>query len=443
MKDEMISNNAITTIGVTNWRGLGKKFGIKARDRSGHMYIVGKTGTGKSTLNANLIIADIEHGHGLALIDPHGDLAETVLQYIPDERREDVIYFNAADLEFPIAFNPLDHARPDQKHLVVSGLLSVFKKLWPDFWGPRLEHILRHALLTLQEYPGSTLLLLPRLLTDAEFRKGIVTCLTQHEVRDFWMGEFEKYSAKFRSEAVSPILNKVGQFLTSLPLRNIVGQKQNTFRLRNVMDEGEILIVNLSKGRIGEDNCALLGSMLVTETYLAALGRADVPEENRRQFYLYVDEFHTFLTLSFVDILSEARKYGLSLILTHQYISQLDERVRDAVLGNVGTIVSFRVGAEDATYLAKEFYPIFNASDLCGLPNYEMYLKLLIDGVSSAPFSAMTIPLSKEATVNALAVINESRQRYGKLRKAVEQSIVAQYRTELQSNKNPAQWRLL
>ncbi|GAI25868.1 unnamed protein product, partial [marine sediment metagenome] len=275
----------------------------------------------------------IKEKNGLALIDPHGDLAKDILDFIPKRRIKDVIYFNPADLDYPIAFNPLDKVHPDYHFLVASGLISVFKKIWSEFWGPRLEHILRNSLLTLLEYPKSTLLDIPKLLTDKEFRKEVLEGITNQQVREFWFSEFEKYSAWLRSEAISPILNKVGQFLTSLPIRNIVGQKENTFDLRKVMDEGKILIVNLAKGKIGEENCSLLGAIVVTKIWLAGLSRADLPEEKRRPFYLYVDEIHNFLTLSFADILSEARKYGLNLIFAHQYVEQLDEKIRAAIFG--------------------------------------------------------------------------------------------------------------
>ena len=263
--------SAVTPFAITNYRASRQAFGIKQKDRRGHMYIIGKTGTGKSTLLANMIISDIREGRGVALIDPHGDLAERVLDFVPNERINDVIYFNPGDLEYPIAFNPLEKCSPYSQHLVTSGLISVFKKIWPDFWGPRLEHILRHSIFTLLEYPGATLLDLPRLLTNKDFRYMVLKQVTNQQVREFWFSEFEKYSAWLRSEAISPILNKVGQFLTSPPLRNIVGQPKNTFNLREVMDSGKILIVNLSKGKIGEDNCALLGAMLVTKIQLAAL----------------------------------------------------------------------------------------------------------------------------------------------------------------------------
>jgi len=383
MQNQNNTNSPITPIAVTNYRDIRKRFGIKEKNRRGHLYIIGKTGTGKSTLVENMAISDIGGGNGLALIDPHGDLSENVLSFMPRRRAKDVIYFNPGDVEYPVPFNPLESGHPDQHHLVSSGLISIFRKIWPEFWGPRLEHILRHSILTLLEYQNGTILDIPKLLTDKEFREEVIRKVNNQQVRNFWFSEFEKYSAWLRSEAISPILNKVGQFLASVPLRNIVGQKENTFNLRKVMDEGKILVVNLAKGRIGEDNCSLLGSMMMTKIWLAALSRADTPETKRKPFYLYVDEFHNFMTLSFADILSEARKYGLHLALAHQYIEQLDEKIKGAIFGNVGTIISFRVGIDDAKQLAGEFYPVFNENDLINLPNYHIYLKLMIDGTTS------------------------------------------------------------
>lgn len=404
--------DAITSFAVTNYRDIRKVFGIKQKNRRGHMYVIGKTGTGKSTLLSNMIISDIQDGRGVALIDPHGDLAEKILDYVPKERIEDVIYFDPADLEHPIAFNPLECASPYSRHLVCSGLISIFKKIWPEFWGPRLEHILRHSIFTLLEYPGATLLDLPRLLTNKDFRSLVLKTLTSQQIREFWLCEFDKYSAWLRSEAISPILNKVGQFLTSEPLRNIVGQKKNAFDIRQVMDDGKILIANLAKGKIGEDNCALLGAMLVTQIQLAALSRADLPENERKFFYFYVDEVHNFFTVAFADILSEIRKYGLSLVLAHQYMEQLDFKMRAAILGNVGTLISFRVGAEDAKYLAREFYPVFGESDLVNLPNHNIYLKLMIDGKTSQPFSARTLPSAILKESFRSQIIEQSRKKY-------------------------------
>ena len=416
--------NPITPFAMTNYRDIRKRFGIKEKNRRGHIYIIGKTGTGKSTLIENMVTSDIREGNGLALIDPHGDLAEDVLSSVPRGRMKDIIYFNPADIEYPIAFNPLESTHPDHRHLVASGLISVFKKIWSEFWGPRLEHILRYSILTLLEHPGNTLLDIPRLLTDKEFRSGIVGKVTNQQVREFWLFEFEKYSAWLRSQAISPILNKVGQFLASVPLRNIVGQKENTFDLRKAMDEGKVLIVNLAKGKIGEENCSLLGAMMVTRIWLAALSRADLPEIERKPFYLYVDEIHNFLTLSFADILSEARKYGLNLTLAHQYIEQVDEKIRGAIFGNVGTIISFRVGIEDARYLAGEFYPVFSESDLVNLPNHHVYLKLMIDGATSQPFSAVTLAPPERKDSCKAEIIRLSTQRYSRPRKEVEREFL-------------------
>lgn len=388
------------------------------------MYILGKTGTGKSTLIQNMAASDIRRGHGLALIDPHGDLIETVLAVIPKKRLKDVIYFNPADLEHPIAFNPLEDVEPDKRHLVVSGLLSVFKKMWPEFWGPRMEHILRNTIFTLLEQPGSTLLDIPPLLTDKIFRERVTSRLSNQVVRRFWLQEFDKCSAWLRSEATAPVLNKIGQFLATPLIRNIVGQSKSAFNLRQIIDEGKILVVDLAKGRIGDDNCSLLGSLLVTKLQLAALSRVDTREEKRRPFHLYVDEIHSFLTLSFTDILSEARKYKLYLVMSHQYLDQLDEKMRAAVFGNVGTLISFRVGAIDAKYLAAEFYPTFDETDLVNIPNHHIYLKMMIDGHTSRAFSAMTMPPRKADFSYRKTIITSSREKYGTPRDAVERKMM-------------------
>ena len=416
-------NNRVTPFAVTDYRDIRKLFGIKQKNRRGHMYIIGKTGTGKSSLIENMAISDIKNGYGLALIDPHGDITEDILDFVPKRRIKDVIYFNPGDLDYPIAFNPLEKVPKDFHHLVASGIISTFKKIWSEFWGPRLEHILRHALLSLLEYPNSTLLDLPKLLTDKDFRKNVINYITHPQVREFWLSEFDKYSVWVRSEAISPILNKIGQFLISIPLRNIVGQRENTFNLRQAMDEGKILIVNLAKGKIGEDNCSLLGALIATKIQLSALSRIDLPEDKRKPFYLYVDEIHSFITLSFADILSEARKYGLNLILAHQYIEQLDERIRAAIFGNIGTLISFRIGAEDAKYLAQEFSPVFDETDLINLPNFHIYLKLMIDGVTSQPFSASTLPHVERNKSYKNKIIDFSRNRYTKPRSSVEREM--------------------
>jgi Type IV secretion-system coupling protein DNA-binding domain len=387
----------ITCLGETNFRHHRRRFGIKRADRRHHLYLIGKTGTGKSTFIANLAHQDIANGEGLALLDPHGDLVEelarSVLEGKNDARRSDLIYFNATDAASDLAFNPLEITPSTSKPLVASGLIAVFKKIWPDSWGPRLEYILRNVLLALLDLPGSTLLDVPRLLDDAEFRSYVVGNVQNSAVRHFWLREYQKYPANFRAEAISPIQNKIGEFLVNPLLRRIVGQPKSSFDLRQVMDQGKILLVNLAKGKIGEDTAALLGAMLLTKFSLAALSRADVPEADRRDFYLYIDEFPAFTTTSFATMLSEMRKYRLNLVLAHQYMAQVDESVQDAILGNAGTVISFRTGLTDALVLEKEFYPEFTAHDMVNLPNYHIYLKLMIDGVVSKAFSAGTLPI--------------------------------------------------
>ena len=419
-------NGEVTLFGETTFRNQNQKFGIKVDDRRRHMYVIGKSGMGKSTLLENMIIQDINKGRGLAVVDPHGDLAEKIIRYIPDRRVEEVVYFNPADAEYPIAFNVVEQVEPHLRHLVASGLIGVFQKLWADSWGPRLEYILRNAILAVLDYPDSTLLAITRMLSDKNFRKRVVEKIQDPVVKAFWVNEFSSYNDKFASEAVAPIQNKVGQFLSSSLIRNIVGQIRSSIDLRKIMDEGKILIMNLSKGRIGEDNSALLGSMMITKLQLAAMSRVDTPEEERRDFYLYVDEFQNFATDSFANILSEARKYHLSLVLAHQYIEQLTDSVRAAVFGNVGTLVVFRVGATDAEFLAKEFLPLFNEEDLVNIPKFNFYIKLMIDGLTSDPFSARTLPpLSQnEQTNNAERVIDYTRSHYASRRDVVEEEIM-------------------
>lgn len=367
-------------------------FGIRRRDRRAHTYILGKTGTGKSTLLETLIRQDLSRGHGLALLDPHGDLVEKVLSQVPAERRDDLIYFDVTDAGVPLGFNPLESVAAQYRPLAASGLLSVFQHIWADSWGPRLEHILRNVLLTLLEQPEATLADIPRLLDDAAFRKQAVGKVTNEQVRDFWLKEFAGYPARLRAEAIAPLQNKVGAFLSNPIIHRIVTQQRSAFRLRRMMDERKILLVNLAKGKIGADTTTLLGALLVSRMGLAALSRADQPEEERRDFYLYLDEFHNFTTLSLASMLSELRKYRLNLILAHQYLAQLDERLLAAILGNAGTIISFRIGPQDAETIAREFAPEFSATDLVNLPNYHIYLKLMIGGHVSSPFSAVTLP---------------------------------------------------
>ena len=413
-----------THFAKTNFRGQEHVFGIKKDDRRRHMYVVGKTGMGKTTLLENMVISDIRSGNGVAVVDPHGDFSEKILNFVPSSRINDVIYFNPADIDYPIAFNVMEQVDPKYKHLVSSGLIGVFKKIWADSWGPRLEYLLRNVILALLEYPGSTLLGVPRMLVDKEYRKKVVNKITDPVVKAFWVDEFTKYSNQFTVEAISPIQNKVGQFLSSSLVRNIISQTHSSINMKEIMDNKKILIMNLAKGRIGEDYSALLGAMLITKIQLAAMGRVDIPEEERKDFYLYVDEFQNFATESFADILSEARKYRLDLIIAHQYISQLEEPVSDAVFGNVGTIITFRVGATDAEFLEKEFEPVFMMNDLVNLAKYDIYLKLMIDGVSGDAFSATSLsPIVVTEKSSAEKIIKVSRERYSSKREVVEEKI--------------------
>jgi len=408
----------------TNFRNQLRRFGIKTDDRRRHMYIVGKTGMGKSTMMENMVLDDIYTGHGIGLVDPHGDFAEKIIDFIPAKRINDVVYVNPSDLDFPIGFNILEVHNDEQKHLVVAGLMGIFKKIWPDVWSARMEYILNNTLLALIEYPGSTLLGINRLLADKKYRRKVVAKVTDPVIKTFWNVEFASYTEKYAQEAVAPIQNKIGQFLSANVIRNMVAQVKSTIDIRKLMDEGKIIIMNLSKGRIGEDNSRLLGGMLITKIQLAAMERVDTPEAQRRDFFLYVDEFQNFATPSFANILSEARKYRLSLIMAHQYIAQLDEIVANAVFGNVGTIISFRVGGADSEVLAKEFSPVFMEEDLVNIPKFHIFLKLMIDGVSSQPFSAMTLPPLVERTDSGEKVIRVSRERYGRPRASIEEKIM-------------------
>jgi hypothetical protein len=390
--DEPRRENRLTFIAQTNFRNKHVPFGIKRADRRAHVYMVGKTGTGKSTLLETLIRQDIQAGEGVALLDPHGDLVERVLAHVPERRQHDLIYFNVPDSSLPLGFNPLESVPPARRPLAAAGMMEVFKKLWPEFWGPRLEHILRNALLALLDLPQATLADVLRLLDDAAFRRRVAELALNPQVRNFWLREYEAYPARFRAEAIAPVQNKVGAFLSDPILYRIITQPRSAFDLRRLMDNGKILLVNLAKGKIGENSAALLGAMLVSRVGLAALSRTDLQETERRDFFLYLDEFQNFTTLSLVTMLSELRKYRVNLILAHQYLSQLDQQVRDAILGNAGTIISFRLGMQDAEILAKEFYPEFTPLDFMRLPNYNIYLKLVVDGVVSSPFSAETWP---------------------------------------------------
>ncbi|MBU0999755.1 type IV secretion system DNA-binding domain-containing protein [Patescibacteria group bacterium] len=415
----------IESLGETTFREKRRAFGIKTKDRRHHIYIIGKTGTGKSTLIKNMVIQDMRLNHGVALIDPHGDLVEDLLNFIPKTRTNEVVYFNPADNEHPVAINILEAKGDEEKQLVASSLISVFRHLWKEFWGPRLEHILYNCVLALMDTPGQTLLGVYRMLVDNTFRKAIVANIKDPIVKMFWVEDYENYDPRFRKEIISPVQNKVGQLLTSPQMRNIVGQSKSSVDFGFVMDQKRILLANLSKGKVGEDKSNLLGSAIITKMYLSALERQNLPEEIRKDFYLYIDEFQNFSTDIFPSILSEARKYRLNLNLAHQYLYQLPESIKHAVFGNVGTIISFRVGNYDAKELAEEMKPVFTSEDLENLDSHHIALRLLIDGKMSRAFSAITMPPLKPKGHEAErdTVLRISRERYATPRDIVEEKL--------------------
>ncbi len=429
--------SSINFFAKTDFRGEGKVFGIKKEDRRLHVYIIGKTGMGKTTLLLNMILNDVYGNEGVCFIDPHGDAVEALLDYIPSYRINDVVYFNPADIDYPIALNILESVEPARRHLAVSGLISIFKKLYAEYWQHRQEHILRNTILalldeekTLFDYNKSkTLLDIYRMLSDYRFRNKIIGEIKDPMVKSFWKNEFPKYLYQFKGEALAPIQNKLGAFLSVPLVRNIVGQAENKVDFRELMDKQKILLVNLSKGRIGEDNSSFLGSLVITKLQLAAISRIDLIEDDRKDFYLFVDEFQNFIaTETFDSILSEARKYRLCLALAHQYMGQLDEKLRKAIFGNVGTIITFPVGAENGESLEKEFYPAFNCEDMIKHDKHHIYLKLAINGRASQPFSAETLPpfYNFKFQGNKEKIIALSRAQYANERKRVKKEIEKQ-----------------
>ena len=410
----------ISLLGVTNFRGSNTVFGMLRQDRGRHVYILGQTGTGKSGALELLTLSDIYYNQGFAVIDPHGDYAQHILNFIPQRRLEDVVYFNPADTAYPIGFNPLEISDPSLKGHISSELVGVLKRLFADSWGPRLEYILRYSLLALLDYPNSTMLDITRLLTDKKFRANVITYIDDPVVKNFWVTEFASWNDKFASEAVAPVLNKVGAFTANPMIRNIIGQPKSTFNIRKIMDEGKILVVNLSRGLMGEDNAGILGAMMVTKIQLAAMGRQDMPMEERRPFYLYVDEFQNFATDSFATILSEARKYGLNLTVANQYISQMSEPVRNAVFGNVGTIVCFRISPDDAPFLTKYFEPQFEPIDLIQQHSRFFVTTMMIGDEKAPSFSAKTLNLPSPSEDLTSRIVALSRERYTQERSVVE-----------------------
>ncbi|MGH7156631.1 MAG: type IV secretory system conjugative DNA transfer family protein [Candidatus Saccharimonadales bacterium] len=413
----------ISLLGVTNFRGTNTVFGFYRADRGRHVYILGQTGTGKSGALELLTLSDIYYDQGFAVIDPHGDYAQHILSFIPEHRLDDVVYFNPVDTSYPIGFNPLEINDPSLKGHISSELVGVLKRLFSESWGPRLEYILRYSLLALLDLPNSTMLDITRLLTDKKFRTHVITYIDDPVVKNFWVTEFASWNDKFAAEAVAPVLNKVGAFTANPMIRNIIGQPKSTFNIRKIMDEGKILVVNLSRGLMGEDNAGILGAMMVTKIQLAAMGRADMPMEERRPFYLYVDEFQNFATDSFATILSEARKYGLNLTVANQYISQMSEEVRSAVFGNVGTIVCFRISPDDAPFLQKYFEPQFEAPDLIQQHSRFFVTTMMINDEKAPAFSAKTLNLPTPRDDLADRIVALSRERYTQEREAVEKLV--------------------
>lgn len=418
-------HDGTVVLGKTNFRGSSNVFGIKDIDRRRHFYIIGKTGMGKSTLLENMIYSDIQAGHGVGVIDPHGDLADRVLNFVPTSRINDVMLIDPSDKEYAVAFNMLDTQDPSHNGIVASGLIGIFKKIYAESWGPRLEHILRNTVLALLESPGATLLGIPKILVDADFRKKVLSTVQDPMVLQFWHGEFANFSDKLRVEAISPIQNKVGQFLSGTTIRNIVGQPKTTIDFRFAMDKGKIVIINLSKGKIGEDNSALLGAMFVTKFQLDAMSRADILEKDRKDFHLYIDEFQNFATDSFATILSEARKYRLSLTIANQYIAQMPDTVREAVFGNVGSMLSYQVGFDDAETISQQFAEEVTAQDVLSLNKYSAYMRLLIDGMPSKTFSLDTLPPPPftEDPAHLDKILKVNRQRYSQPVEIVEEKI--------------------
>jgi hypothetical protein len=432
--DPAIDEN-ISAFGLTNFRGINHQFGMLRSDRSRHVYIIGQTGAGKSGTLELFALSDIFHNQGYAIIDPHGDFAVDNMRFIPGSRLEDVVYFNPADTAFPLGFNPLEVTNPSQKTNISSEVIGVLKRMFGESWGPRLEYILRYTILALLDRPSTTMLDITRMLTDKKFRKETLVYCTDTVVLQFWNVEFASWNDKFQSEAIAPVLNKVGAFTANPVIRNIIGQPRSTFNIREIMDEGKILIVNLSKGLIGEDNAAILGAFMVTKIQLAAMSRSDIEHvEDRRPFYLYVDEFQNFATDSFATILSEARKYGLNLTVANQYISQMTDTVRDAVFGNVGTMISFRVSADDSPILAKQFEPQFEAQDLLQMHNRHFIINMVINGEKAPAFSATTLTLPPPQIDNTGRIVENTRRLYSRSRAEVEAEISTAIQVQNQPN---------
>jgi energy-coupling factor transporter ATP-binding protein EcfA2 len=416
-------NDDTIVIGHRSGWGQDSLFGIQPEDARHHVYIIGKTGSGKTTLLRNMIVQHLCQGHGLALLDPHGDLAEELLDHFPTSRADDLVYFNPGDLEFPIGLNLLANVPPDERHLVASGIVGAFKSIWRDSWGPRMEYILYNAIAALLDCQNTSLLGVNRMLVDGNYRAWVVRQIQDPFIRSFWQDEFANYNDRFVREAIAPIQNKIGQFLMNPPIRNILGQVKSKVNFRFMMDTGRVFIANLSKGKLGADKANLLGSLLTTQFQLAAMSRADVPEAERRDFHLFIDEFHNFTTDSFAAILAEARKYRLCLTLSHQYLGQLSLEVRQAVFGNAGTMITFRIGHTDAELLAKEFANTFIPGQFVELDSYQIFVHLLENGVASTPFHAKTLSAFNNRHASRQKLLEHSRERFAASRDRIESKL--------------------
>ena len=416
-------NDQPITIGERHGWGNPQPFGISAADQRQHIYIIGKTGSGKTTLLRNLILQHIALGHGVGLIDPHADLAEELLNHIPPHRADHLVYFNPGDIEFPIGMNLLANVAPDDRHLVASGIVSAFKGIWRDSWGPRLEYILYNSVSALLDCRDATLLGVNRMLTDDRFREQVIRQIQDPFIRAFWAEEYAGYDMRFKREAIAPIQNKLGQFLMNPVVRNILGQVKCKVDIPFIMDNGRLFIANLSKGRLGHDKANLLGSLLTTQFQLGAMARVNRPEDARRDFYLFIDEFQNFTTDAFASILAEARKYRLCLTLSHQYIDQLPLPIRQAVFGNVGTLIAFRIGNTDAEVMQKEFGNTIPASALADLGRYEAVVKLLENGTNLEPFRAKMLPPIGSYRGRRDKLIARSRERFGTPRVEIEEKL--------------------
>jgi uncharacterized protein DUF87/type IV secretory system conjugative DNA transfer VirD4/TraG family protein len=434
--ESAIMNETTIQIGTREGWGHTASFGIQAEDARHHTYIIGKTGVGKTTLLRNMILQHLYQGHGLALLDPHGDLADELLDHFPTSRADDLVYFNPGDLQFPVGLNLLTNVPSDDRHLVASGIVGAFKSIWRDSWGPRMEYILYNALAALLDCQNTSLLGVNRMLTDAQYRAWVVRQGKDPFVRNFWLEEFAGYDTRFVREAIAPIQNKIGQFLMNPTIRNILGQVKSKIDFRFMMDTGRVFIANLSKGKLGADKASLLGSLLATQFQLAAMSRTDTPEVGRRDFHLFIDEFHNFTTDSFAAILAEARKYRLCLTLSHQYLEQLSPEVRQAVFGNAGTMITFRVGHTDAELLAKEFANTFVTGQFVELDRYQILIRLLEDGVAATPFSAKTLPALDCRHSRRHKLTQRSRERFATERPTVEGKLESWMEAEAQ-----AQWK--